>query len=103
VVGVTVGAAGSGWAAVGDATGLGVAHKLTLVGTGTGVADGASATALALALAIGTGVATAVGQDVLLGTGSGVAGIPVGLAEGALTVAEALGVATALADAFALA
>jgi hypothetical protein len=44
-----------------------------------------------------------VGQDSLVGTGSGVAGIPLGLGEGALTVGEALGVADALMGAFLLA
>jgi hypothetical protein len=96
-----------------------VAHALSLVGTGSGVAD--PAPPLALALALGTGVATAdgaagmvaegtaegtavgtaVGQDSLVGTGSGVAGFPVGLADGALADAEALGAAAALGDAFA--
>jgi hypothetical protein len=105
---------GSGWADVGDGTGVGATHVLALEGTGTGVAVPAAATGLALALgtgvdtAVGSGdatgegaaVGTAVGQDWLVGTGSGVAGIPVGLAEGVLTVAEALGVADALAGAF---
>jgi hypothetical protein len=92
-----------------------VAHALSLVGTGSGVADPAPPRALALArgtglatadgaaaaVAEGTAVGTAVGQDTLVGTGSGVAGFPVGLADGALADAEALGAATALGDAFA--
>jgi hypothetical protein len=100
VVGVTEGADVAGSVGVDVETGTGVAHGP--LGTGTGVADPAPA---ALALALGTGAAevAAVGQDELLGTGSGVAGIPVGLAEGALTVAETLGVADALGDAFLLA
>jgi hypothetical protein len=82
-----------------------VAQALALAGTGAGVADPADP-AVADALAIGTGVGpafgTAVGQD-SLGTGSGGAGFPVGLAEGALTVAEALGVADGWPDALSLA
>jgi hypothetical protein len=86
------------------------------VGTGTGVADPAPPVGVAVALAVGVGDPVAVadgatgaaedaaaGQDVLLGTGSGVAGFPVGLAEGALTVAVARGVADGLEDAFVLA
>jgi hypothetical protein len=85
-----------------------VAHALRLVGTGSGVADPAPPTGLALArgtglaAVVGTAVGTGVGQA-SLGTGCGVAGFPVGLAEGALADAEALGAADALGDAFALA
>jgi hypothetical protein len=96
-------AEGSGRADVGDGTRVGVAHALALVGTGTGVADPADRLlGLGLGLALGTRVGTAVGQDSLVGTGSGVAGMRVGLAEGALAVAEALGVADAGWDAFLL-
>jgi hypothetical protein len=81
---------------------VGVAHALALVRTGTGVADPVDRP-VGLGLAPGTRVGTAVGQDSLVGTGSGVAGMRVGLAEGALAVAEALRVADAGWDAFVLA
>jgi hypothetical protein len=81
---------------------VGVAHALALVRTGTGVADPTDRP-VGLALALGTRVGTAVGQDSLVGTGSGVAGMRVGLAEGALTVPEAPGVEDAGWDASLLA
>ena len=92
---------GSGCPGVGDVVTVGLAHALGLPGTGADVAD--ATPLVGLALALGSGVGAAVEQDSLVGTGSGVAEVPVGVAEGALTDAEELGVADALEDAFWLA
>ncbi len=85
-----------------------MAHPGALVGAGTGVADpayppagGALALGVGAAVSVGSSAAvdvavgTAVGQGWPLGTGSGVAVFPVGVAEGATADAEALGVADA--------